>query len=187
MWSSLSRLFGGGLKAGRQQSSQNSQSASTTSLKKGPTTMTKSAAPALSEARTIKNLASLDADTRLMAEALVAELWNEHGLDFRVTSGTRTMDEQARLYAQGRTAPGNKVTNARPGYSWHNFGVAFDITLFRNGKPVWDGKEYDTAGAIGRRLGLEWGGAWTSFKDRPHFQKKTGMTLAEARAKAGIK
>jgi peptidoglycan LD-endopeptidase CwlK len=149
--------------------------------------MTASKAPGLTESRTLKNLASLDADTRAMAEALVAEMWNEHGLDFRVTSGTRTMAEQAKLYAQGRTAAGPKVTNARPGYSWHNFGVAFDITLFKGGKPVWEGKEYDTAGGVGRRIGLEWGGAWQTFKDRPHFQKKMGMTLAEARAKYGTK
>jgi N-acetylmuramoyl-L-alanine amidase len=42
MWSFLSRLFGGGWKAGRQQSSQNSPSASTTNSGKGPTTTSKS-------------------------------------------------------------------------------------------------------------------------------------------------
>nr|WP_295770097.1 M15 family metallopeptidase [Rhodoferax sp.] len=39
----------------------------------------------------------------------------------------RSCAEQDALYAQGRTAPGNKVTNAKSGDSNHNFGIAFDI------------------------------------------------------------
>lgn len=42
MWSSLLRLFGGGSKAGRQQSSRNSPSESTTNSGKGQTTTSKS-------------------------------------------------------------------------------------------------------------------------------------------------
>ena len=48
----------------------------------------------------------------------------------KVICGTRTYDEQAELYAQGRTKPGPKVTNSPPGYSWHNFGVAWDFVVF---------------------------------------------------------
>jgi peptidoglycan L-alanyl-D-glutamate endopeptidase CwlK len=29
---------------------------------------------------------------------------------------------------------------------------------------------FEKVGAIGKKLGLEWGGGWTSIKDRPHFQ-----------------
>lgn len=141
-----------------------------------------SMAPGLAEARTLRNVATLDTLTRRLAESLVTAAWAELKLDLRVTSGTRTMAEQQALYDQGRTKPGKRVTNARPGYSWHNFGVAFDVTVFRDGKPVWDGPDYDKAGKLGQQLGLEWGGAWISFKDRPHFQRKTGMTLAEMRA-----
>ena len=40
--------------------------------------------------------------------------------------GRRTMEEQAALFAIGRTAPGRIVTKARPGESYHNHGLAFD-------------------------------------------------------------
>ena len=40
--------------------------------------------------------------------------------------GRRTMEEQAALFAIGRTAPGKIVTKARPGESYHNHGLAFD-------------------------------------------------------------
>lgn len=40
--------------------------------------------------------------------------------------GRRTMEEQAALYAIGRTSPGKIVTKARPGESYHNHGLAFD-------------------------------------------------------------
>lgn len=107
------------------------------------------------------------------------------GLNFKVTSGTRTWAEQTKLYAKGRTAAGPKVTNARAGYSWHNFGLAADFTLFeKSGKrPKWEGKEYDRIGVHAADLGLEWGGSWRKFKDRPHVQRNLGLTLAQARSK----
>lgn len=121
---------------------------------------------------------------------MTAKLATEHlrrlaaeGLNFKVTSGTRTMSEQAALYAQGRTAKGARVTNARPGQSWHNFGVAYDLTLFSGKNPVWESPKYLRAGEIGEDLGLEWGHRWKTFKDTPHFQRPLGVTLAEARSK----
>ena len=134
--------------------------------------------------RSEKNLATLEPVTAHIVRELVRRLQAE-GLNFKVTSGTRTWAEQTRLYAQGRTAAGNKVTNAKAGQSWHNFGVAADLTAFdKSGKrPKWDGAEYDRMGAIAQELGLEWGGAWRKFKDRPHVQRPLGLTLAEARKK----
>jgi len=40
--------------------------------------------------------------------------------------GMRTMEEQAALFAIGRTSPGKVVTKARAGESFHNYGLAFD-------------------------------------------------------------
>lgn len=132
--------------------------------------------------RSERNIATL--------EPVTAKLAREHlrrlaalGLTFKITSARRTWAEQTALYAKGRTAPGPKVTNARAGYSWHNFGTAYDLTLFSGKNPVWDSKHYDTAGKIGEELGLEWGGRWTRLVDRPHFQRQLGLTLAQARAK----
>lgn len=130
--------------------------------------------------RSERNLATLEPVTARLAREHLRRLV-EMGLNFKVTSGRRTFAEQAKLYAQGRTAPGARVTNARPGYSWHNFGTAYDLTLFSGKNPVWESRHYDTAGRIGEELGLEWGGRWKKFVDRPHFQRKLGMSLAEAR------
>jgi len=47
----------------------------------------------------------------------------------KLISGLRTYEEQDALYAQGRTAPGPKVTNAPGGHSNHNFGLAFDMVF----------------------------------------------------------
>jgi peptidoglycan L-alanyl-D-glutamate endopeptidase CwlK len=111
----------------------------------------------------------------------------------RFTFTLRTNAEQAAIYAQGRTAPGNIVTNAKPGRSFHNYGLAIDIALVvdtdGNGtfdKGVWDTKgDYDNdkqadwleCVAVFKKYGWEWGGDWTSFKDYPHFQKTFGKSI----------
>jgi len=103
------------------------------------------------------------------------------GAEARIISGTRTYAEQDALFAKGRSIKGPRVTNARAGYSDHNFGVAWDIGIFVGGKYLEESPLYDLAGAIGRTLGLEWGGDWKSFRDKPHFGLKTGLTLAQMR------
>ncbi len=102
------------------------------------------------------------------------------GLDFVLTCTYRSSIEQNRLYAQGRTRAGKKVTNARGGQSKHNAvniaglpaSRAFDVMLMVNGKPDFAGGNIGWAklGAIGQKLGLVWGGAWKKFRDLPHFQ-----------------
>lgn len=122
----------------------------------------------------------------------------------------RTFDEQAALYAQGRTklfdAAGKKlgvVTKANAGQSWHNYGLAIDIVLLKdtdgNGTfetASWeDTVDFDKDGkadwqeivAIFKKYGWDWGGAWTGFKDKPHFEKRFGMTTAQAIAKHNAK
>lgn len=56
------------------------------------------------------------------------------GHTLEVTSTMRSVLQQDELFAQGRTAPGNKVTNAMGLQSYHNYGLAFDFTI--DGKPV---------------------------------------------------
>lgn len=96
------------------------------------------------------------------------------GADFYATSGFRSYADQAKLYFQGRTMPGKIVTNARPGQSAHNFGLAVDlcrdIDLNRPGlQPSWNLSDYAILGVHAKKNGLEWGGSW-SFKDLPHVQ-----------------
>lgn len=123
----------------------------------------------------------LPAAQRLCRRSVVAII--ERNIDARVLSGTRTYAEQDAIYAQGRTKPGAKVTNARAGQSNHQFGIAWDIGIFQNGRYLQESTLYNEAGPIGKVPGVEWGGDWRSMKDRPHFQLATGMKLSEVRKK----
>lgn len=102
-----------------------------------------------------------------------------------ITQGLRTMEEQQALYNQGRTTQGNVVTNAKPGESYHNYGVAFDFAVYTDESCTdinWDvDSRWMRVGTIGESLGLEWGGSWDSFKDYPHFQV-AGYSLDDLRA-----
>jgi peptidoglycan L-alanyl-D-glutamate endopeptidase CwlK len=92
------------------------------------------------------------------------------GIEIKLISGLRTYAEQDALFAQGRTKPGRKVTNAKGGESNHNFGIAFDIGVFDEGRYLPETPSYDAVGVIGKQLGLEWGGDWASLVDKPHFE-----------------
>jgi peptidoglycan L-alanyl-D-glutamate endopeptidase CwlK len=137
------------------------------------------------DARSKKNIATLKPEVRPLAEKLI-ETALAQGINAKVISGSRTYAEQDKLYAQGRTAPGKIVTKARGGYSWHNFGMAFDIGIFSaDGKKYYGESEaYAICGKIGESLGLDWGGSWSDFPDEPHFQfNPKGYTLTELRSK----
>ena len=107
----------------------------------------------------------------------------------RFTHTLRTIAEQDALYAQGRTKPGSKVTNAKGGKSFHNYGLAIDICLIIDSKEAsWDTtKDFDKDGisdwmeavAIFKSRGWEWGGDFKSIKDAPHFQKTFGFTTTK--------
>ena len=110
-------------------------------------------------------------------------------LDVSVISGHRSFEEQADLYAKGRTAPGDVVTYARPGSSNHNFGTAIDFGIFAGGKYL-DAREPGLTERVYRSiwnnieaegLRIDWGGNWKRLKDTPHFEYRTGLTLAEMR------
>jgi peptidoglycan L-alanyl-D-glutamate endopeptidase CwlK len=105
------------------------------------------------------------------------------GIDILITSTWRDNESQNALYAQGRTKPGKKVTNAKAGQSFHNYKLAFDFVPIVNGKAQWnDLATFKRAGAIGERLGLDWAGRWVSFKELAHLQWSGGLSLAQLRA-----
>ena len=128
-----------------------------------------------------RRLEELRPDVRAKCEALVKAAETE-GIDLVVTCTFRSHEEQAALYAQGRTAPGRIVTNAKPGQSKHNHmegsvpaSLAFDVVPMRMGKPVWgtagaDGELWRRVGALGKAQGLDWAGDWVRFKEFPHFE-----------------
>jgi peptidoglycan LD-endopeptidase CwlK len=131
------------------------------------------------DARSEKVIATLLPQVRPIARALVQKA-AAAGISIRVISGLRSYEEQAALYAQGRTTPGKKVTNARPGYSNHNFGIAFDIGVFEGSKYLPESPKYKAVGALGMDLGLEWGGNWKTIVDQPHFQLRPTWAADES-------
>jgi peptidoglycan L-alanyl-D-glutamate endopeptidase CwlK len=135
--------------------------------------------------RSEKNIATLKPQVQPLARKLVEQA-TAQGINVKVISGHRTYAEQDALYAQGRTKPGKIVTKARGGYSNHNFGLAFDIGIFSADGRTYHGehKDYKRVGAIGKALGLEWGGDW-KFVDEPHFQyNPKGYSIAEMRERS---
>ena len=137
--------------------------------------------PATIDVRSAANIATLRKDAQAKAREWLLKCLDA-GINVKIITGLRTYQEQVALYAQGRTAPGPKVTNAPAGYSWHNFGVGWDFVVFdADGEPQWESPLMEKCGRIAESLGLEWGGHWTGFQDTPHIQLKTGCTLAEAR------
>lgn len=100
------------------------------------------------------------------------ELAKRAGIDILITSTFRTFQEQAELYSLGRTKPGKRVTNAKPGESFHNVRRAFDVVPIVLGKAVWDSGRWEEIGKLGESLGFGWGGRFTRLKDSPHFEWK---------------
>jgi len=84
----------------------------------------------------------------------------------------------------GPQKSGPKVTGAGPGESFHQYSRAYDCVPVLNGKPVWSssgegGKLWQKVGQLGKKIGLEWAGDWTSFREFPHFQLTGGLTLQD--------
>ncbi len=127
---------------------------------------------AISEARLANIYPRLADKIRNMAVMLQGE-----GIEIRVVQGLRTWADQDALYAQGRTAPGKIVTNARGGFSFHNLGLAVDCAPSQLGPdrpftPDWNSghANWKRMEAVGVSLGLDSGANWIRFVDAPHFQ-----------------
>ena len=100
------------------------------------------------------------------------------GITIKIISGTRTFTEQHALYEQRP-----RVTKADAGHSNHNFGVAWDIGVFNQGKYLPESPLYAAVAKIGKAQGLEWGGDWHGFVDEPHFQVVKESELVAIAAK----
>lgn len=117
----------------------------------------------------------------------------------RIVQGLRTFAEQDALYAQGRTKPGKKVTNAKAGSSFHQYGLSFDFCfiLDKDGNGSFETISWDTLKDMDKDrmpdwkevvkvfedAGYEWGGRWATIVDAPHIQKTFGYTWKQLLAK----
>ena len=101
-----------------------------------------------------------------------------------ITETIRSFKRSDELYAQGRTKPGQKVTNAKGGDSFHNYGLAFDFVILVDGVMSWKvDKNWMIVGECFKKRGWKWGGDFKSITDYPHFEKTLGKTLAEVKVK----
>jgi peptidoglycan L-alanyl-D-glutamate endopeptidase CwlK len=151
----------------------------------------------MSDSITVKRIYLLHPNLRDEALSIYKDICEalDGRAEVRFTHTLRTFDEQNKLYSIGRTIAGRKVTNAKGGQSYHNYGLAIDIVLIIDGKEIsYDTKkDYDGDGVsdwmeivkIFTMYGWEWGGNW-QFKDTPHFQKTFGYSIKQLQ-KMGMK
>jgi peptidoglycan LD-endopeptidase CwlK len=134
-----------------------------------------------------RDLNDLHPAVKKRADAFLAAA-KKHGIDLLVTSTYRDNASQAYIYAQGRTRPGKRVTNAKPGQSMHNWRVAIDVVPIVAGKPVWDTRHpanlalWNRVGTIAESVGLEWSGRWKNNPEFAHVQYTGGLSLADLQA-----
>lgn len=107
--------------------------------------------------------------------------------------GYRSTKEQDELYKVGRETPGSKVTNARGGQSFHNYGRAIDwVPLkpyqksFEMFEAAWESKyQYEQGQLVAARYNMRWL-SWEAphledgnFKDWHELSKLQTETVQE--------
>ena len=106
------------------------------------------------------------------------QLCKQQRVELLIYCTLRGNDEQNELYAMGRTAKGQIVTNARAGYSAHNPDAngkarAYDCVPMLWGKPMWDDKHpaWRIVVACGEEAGLVASARWSGkLREQAHFQ-----------------
>ena len=128
--------------------------------------------------RTLRAIDSLDASFQKQVRGWVNEMVTSR-IEPLIYCGRRTMEEQAALYAKGRTISGKIVTKAKPGESYHNYGLAFDwVPLKQSGKNAdlwfadWDN---ETAFRLGEHVGISFRLAGISW-ETGHLQSSDYKT-----------
>ena len=102
-----------------------------------------------------------------------------------VIQGLRTFADSDALFAQGRTAPGQIVTKASAGQSYHNYGLAFDFAMVTDGQDDYTvGPHWMEVVRIMQAHGMFWGGNFPEGQhDDPHFENRYGYNWRDLLAK----
>jgi len=79
------------------------------------------------------------------AVAATLQALHAENIPFRVFEGFRSPERQNWLYAQGRTRSGEIVTKAEAWQSYHQYGLAVDLVLFRDNAWSWSDSGTDAA------------------------------------------
>lgn len=144
--------------------------------------------------RSINRLGAVHTSLKEYTIELIKRCYNE-GIFVQISSGFRSNEEQAYIYGQGRPnyiwngknygSKGSIVSNAPPGTSIHNYGLAIDYFLVSDdgNQSLWTvNDKWKRVAAIAKSMGFEWGGDWKSFRDYPHLQYNKGLSIAQLKA-----
>lgn len=133
------------------------------------------------------------------------------GIFVLVTEGRRDYAYQAKLFAKGRDSAGNiidrgkVVTYAPPGWSVHEYGLAYDLAIdgvteegvaygltpeesLIDGKVRWPNPVGKALGlwkrvvACGEAVGMKSGSTFSKLADWPHFEWTDRLKVADLRA-----
>ncbi|MFW1676436.1 M15 family metallopeptidase [Pontibacter sp. JAM-7] len=114
--------------------------------------------------RSIDNLKGVHPELVLVASRALMY----SSIDFAITDGVRTEEEQKQLVAQGKS----RTLNSK-----HLTGDAIDVMAYVDGKGNWTWDLYvdisESFKKAADELGIKirWGGDWKTFKDGPHFER----------------
>ena len=101
----------------------------------------------------------------------------DQGLPIYLFEGYRCAARQGYLFEQGRSREGKIITKARPGHSWHQYGVAADLCFKHNGQWAWHKDDpWDKVHQVMHDFGFE-----TLSWEKAHVQWVGEMTIAKAK------
>jgi len=125
-------------------------------------------------------------------------------LDFFIYETYRSFDKQLEYYKSGRELQNGiwvvvdkslVKTNAKPGMSFHAYGLAFDAVVdadatkqgvqwswadtYKDADGTIQKVDWKGMGKISVSLGMEWAGNWTTFTEYPHSQNRFGFQVSE--------
>lgn len=102
----------------------------------------------------------------------VAKDWADPETGFIITCGSRSVEEQKLLVANGAS----KTMRSRHIPAKNGFSHAVDFACTIKSQVKWDWPLYAKlakavkSAAKAENVPIEWGGDWVRFKDGPHFQ-----------------
>lgn len=124
----------------------------------------------------VTRLKDVHPDLRKLIEK-ADELCEKDNINFRVTSGVRTAEEQMVAF-NNKASKLNGIPKSKggTGVSEHQYGMAVDLVVMVEGKPVWSAsaltslaKRVKEAAKL-LKISIVWGGDWPKFVDMPHYQ-----------------
>jgi len=116
--------------------------------------------------RSLGNLEGVHEDLKAVCEKAI-ELSEQFDIDFIITDGCRTIEEQKAFVAGGQS---------RTMHSRHLGGFAVDTVALVRGRVSYEIEDMQKVAdcfkraAQKLRIPIKWGGDWKTFKDTPHFE-----------------